>query len=125
MECLMFFYPENLLDCCTRNERGVLLKKQFNNKSISKYLKFHIRSEFSRNCSRFSKSRVIQSEEMWGEMTRRYWNINLEEMMEAKVHFGHGTKKWNPRMAPYISTKRKGIHIINLTRTAQFLSSVM
>ncbi len=56
------------------------------------------------------------------EMTRRYWNINLEEMMEAGVHFGHGTSKWNPRMAPYISSKRKGIHIINLIRTARFLS---
>nr|AHA12828.1 ribosomal protein S2 [Maranta leuconeura] len=55
-------------------------------------------------------------------MTRRYWNINLEEMVEAAVHFGHGTKKWNPRMAPYISAKRKGIHITNLTRTARFLS---
>nr|ANO44541.1 ribosomal protein S2 [Alstroemeria longistaminea] len=55
-------------------------------------------------------------------MTRRYWNINLEEMMEAGVHFGHGTRKWNPRMGPYISAKRKGIHIINLTRTARFLS---
>jgi small subunit ribosomal protein S2 len=55
-------------------------------------------------------------------MTRRYWNINLEEMMEAGVHFGHGTSKWNPRMAPYISSKRKGIHIINLIRTARFLS---
>nr|YP_010131954.1 ribosomal protein S2 [Primula hubeiensis]QPZ50743.1 ribosomal protein S2 [Primula hubeiensis]WCD61432.1 ribosomal protein S2 [Primula hubeiensis] len=55
-------------------------------------------------------------------MTRSYWNINLEEMMEAGVHFGHGTRKWNPRMAPYISAKRKGIHIINLTRTARFLS---
>ncbi|THU42661.1 hypothetical protein C4D60_Mb00t08700 [Musa balbisiana] len=42
--------------------------------------------------------------------------------MEAGVHFGHGTKKWNPRMAPYISAKRKGIHITNLTRTARFLS---
>ncbi|KAI3925439.1 hypothetical protein MKW92_031400 [Papaver armeniacum] len=40
-------------------------------------------------------------------MTRRYWNINLEEMMEVGVHFGHGTRKWNPRMAPYISAKRK------------------
>ncbi|KAI3875899.1 hypothetical protein MKX03_024719 [Papaver bracteatum] len=40
-------------------------------------------------------------------MTRRYWNINLEEIMEARVHFGHGTRKWNPRMAPYISAKRK------------------
>ncbi|KAG5579584.1 hypothetical protein H5410_050211, partial [Solanum commersonii] len=44
---------------------------------------------------------------LWGEMTRRYWNINLEEMMEAGVHFGHGTRKWNPKMAPYISAKRK------------------
>ncbi|KAF1855890.1 hypothetical protein Lal_00033191 [Lupinus albus] len=43
-------------------------------------------------------------------------------MMEAGVHFGHGTRKWNPRMAPYISAKRKGIHITNLTRTARFLS---
>nr|YP_010608609.1 ribosomal protein S2 [Sabia swinhoei]WAN89434.1 ribosomal protein S2 [Sabia swinhoei]WAN89519.1 ribosomal protein S2 [Sabia swinhoei] len=55
-------------------------------------------------------------------MTRRYWNINLEEMMEAGVHFGHGTRKWNPRMAPYISAKRKGSHITNLTTTARFLS---
>nr|YP_010424821.1 ribosomal protein S2 [Galeola lindleyana]USH94226.1 ribosomal protein S2 [Galeola lindleyana] len=55
-------------------------------------------------------------------MGRRYWNINLEEMMEAGVHLGHGTKKWNPRMAPYISAKRKGIHITNLTITAFFLS---
>ena len=43
-------------------------------------------------------------------------------MMEAGVHFGHGTRKWNPRMSPYISAKRKGIHITNLTRTARFLS---
>nr|CUR02428.1 rps2 [Acacia exocarpoides] len=55
-------------------------------------------------------------------MTKRYWNITLEEMMEAGVHFGHGTRKWNPRMAPYISAKRKGIHITNLTRTARFLA---
>nr|YP_009432799.1 ribosomal protein S2 [Cassytha filiformis]ATL22029.1 ribosomal protein S2 [Cassytha filiformis]AXV54120.1 ribosomal protein S2 [Cassytha filiformis]QWL21225.1 ribosomal protein S2 [Cassytha filiformis]QWL22415.1 ribosomal protein S2 [Cassytha filiformis]BBA53350.1 ribosomal protein S2 [Cassytha filiformis] len=55
-------------------------------------------------------------------MTRRYWNMDLAEMMEAGVHFGHGTRKCNPRMAPYISAKRKGIHITNLTRTARFLS---
>nr|URF36569.1 ribosomal protein S2 [Cycas micronesica] len=55
-------------------------------------------------------------------MTKRYWNINLEEMMEAGVHFGHQARKWNPRMAPYIFTERRGIHIINLTRTARFLS---
>nr|YP_009747702.1 ribosomal protein S2 [Lecanorchis kiusiana]QII89382.1 ribosomal protein S2 [Lecanorchis kiusiana] len=55
-------------------------------------------------------------------MRIRCWNINLEEMVEAGVHFGHGTHKWNPRMIPYIYTKRKGIHITNLTMTARFLS---
>ncbi|PHT28654.1 hypothetical protein CQW23_31744 [Capsicum baccatum] len=55
-------------------------------------------------------------------MTRSYWNINLEEMMEAGVHFGHGTRKRNPKMTPYISAKHKGIHITNHTRTAHFLS---
>ncbi|KAK0576424.1 hypothetical protein LWI29_017216 [Acer saccharum] len=55
-------------------------------------------------------------------MGRRYWNINLQEMMEAGIHFGHGTRKWNPRMAPFISAKHKGIHIINLIKTARFLS---
>nr|YP_010474098.1 ribosomal protein S2 [Corydalis hendersonii]UVH68311.1 ribosomal protein S2 [Corydalis hendersonii]WCR63325.1 ribosomal protein S2 [Corydalis hendersonii]DBA09310.1 TPA_asm: ribosomal protein S2 [Corydalis hendersonii] len=55
-------------------------------------------------------------------MTRRYWNINLEEMMEAGVHLGHQTKKWNPSMAPYISATLKGRHITNLTRTACFLA---
>nr|YP_009436525.1 ribosomal protein S2 [Cyphia dentariifolia]ATG26800.1 ribosomal protein S2 [Cyphia dentariifolia] len=55
-------------------------------------------------------------------MKRRYWNINLEEMLKAGVHFGHDTRKWNPKMAPYISAKRKGRHITNLIRTARFLS---
>ncbi|KAI5440672.1 40S ribosomal protein [Lathyrus oleraceus] len=55
-------------------------------------------------------------------MTKRYWNITFEEMMEVGVHFGHDTRKRNPRMAPFISTKRKGIHITNLTKTARCLS---
>ncbi|CAK8533595.1 unnamed protein product [Lathyrus sativus] len=55
-------------------------------------------------------------------MTKRYWNITLEEMLKAGVHFGHETRKWNPRMAPFISEKRKGNHITNLTKTARFLS---
>ncbi|MBA0570390.1 hypothetical protein Golob_004059, partial [Gossypium lobatum] len=42
-------------------------------------------------------------------MARRYWNINLEEMLEAGVHFGRGTKKWNPTMAPHISAKDEDI----------------
>ncbi|KAL6519075.1 40S ribosomal protein [Orobanche minor] len=55
-------------------------------------------------------------------MTRRYWNINLEEMLKAGVHLGHDIRKWNPKMAPYISANRKGIHITNLIKTARFLS---
>jgi small subunit ribosomal protein S2 len=55
-------------------------------------------------------------------MKQKSWNINLEEMMEAGVHFGHQARKWNPKMAPYIFIERRGIHIINLTQTARFLS---
>ncbi|KAJ8775430.1 hypothetical protein K2173_023195 [Erythroxylum novogranatense] len=55
-------------------------------------------------------------------MIIRYWNINLEDILEAGVHFGHGTRKWNPRMGPYIFAKHKGIHITNLTKTTRFLS---
>nr|YP_009828833.1 ribosomal protein S2 [Enhalus acoroides]QJC59064.1 ribosomal protein S2 [Enhalus acoroides]QNH93445.1 ribosomal protein S2 [Enhalus acoroides]UWV91934.1 ribosomal protein S2 [Enhalus acoroides] len=55
-------------------------------------------------------------------MTRRYWNIHLEEMRKAGVHIGHGIRNWNPKMAPYISANRNGIHTTNLIRTARFLS---
>nr|YP_009298998.1 ribosomal protein S2 [Pelargonium dolomiticum]YP_009299085.1 ribosomal protein S2 [Pelargonium dolomiticum]AJB98912.1 ribosomal protein S2 [Pelargonium dolomiticum]AJB99000.1 ribosomal protein S2 [Pelargonium dolomiticum] len=55
-------------------------------------------------------------------MKRRYWNIRLEDMVAARVLLGHNIKKWNPRMAPYISAKRKDTHIINLYKTARFLS---
>ena len=62
----------------------------------------------------------------WGgkrtRMSKRYWNMDLEEMMEARVHLGHKTRKWNPKMAPYIFTERKDTHIINLAKTARSLS---
>ena len=40
--------------------------------------------------------------------------ITIDEMVEMGVHFGHQAKKWNPKMAPYIYTKRNGVHIIDL-----------
>ncbi|MCS6267061.1 MAG: 30S ribosomal protein S2 [Vampirovibrio sp.] len=43
--------------------------------------------------------------------------ITLEELMEAGVHFGHQTNRWNPKMKPYIWGKRNGIYIIDLTQT--------
>lgn len=56
------------------------------------------------------------------KMQRKTWNIDLEDMMKAGVHFGHQVQKWNPKMAPYIFTQQKGVHILNLTQTARFLS---
>ena len=44
--------------------------------------------------------------------------IEVKELLEAGVHFGHLTRKWNPNMAPYIYMERNGIHVINLYKTA-------
>jgi len=43
----------------------------------------------------------------------------MKELLETGVHFGHRTRKWNPKMAPYIFTERKGIHIIDLEQTVE------
>lgn len=50
--------------------------------------------------------------------------ISLRQLLECGVHFGHPTRKWNPKMAPYIYTKRTGIHIIDLQQTVQFIDEV-
>ena len=44
--------------------------------------------------------------------------VEVKELLEAGVHFGHLTRKWDPNMAPYIYMERNGIHIINLYKTA-------
>ena len=44
--------------------------------------------------------------------------MSMKQLLEAGVHFGHQTRKWNPKMAPYIFTARNDIHIINLEDTA-------
>ena len=44
-------------------------------------------------------------------------NIEIKELIESGVHFGHLTRKWDPNMAPYVYTERKGIHIIDLYKT--------
>jgi small subunit ribosomal protein S2 len=43
--------------------------------------------------------------------------ISMRELLEAGVHFGHPVRRWNPKMKPYIYTKRNGIHIIDLSKT--------
>ena len=45
--------------------------------------------------------------------------ISMKNLLETGVHFGHQTRRWNPRMAPYIYTTRSGIHIIDLKQTVQ------
>jgi small subunit ribosomal protein S2 len=47
--------------------------------------------------------------------------ITLNELLESGVHFGHQTRRWNPKMAPYIYTARNGVHIIDLVQTAQLI----
>ena len=44
-------------------------------------------------------------------------NIEIKNLLDAGVHFGHLTRKWNPNMAPYVYTERNGVHIIDLYKT--------
>ena len=48
--------------------------------------------------------------------------IKVKELIDAGVHFGHLTRKWNPNMSPFIYSEKNGIHIINLYKTAAKLS---
>lgn len=49
--------------------------------------------------------------------------ITMKGLLEAGVHFGHQTKRWNPKMAPYIFQARQGIHIIDLAKTTGCISN--
>ncbi|MFO7265443.1 MAG: 30S ribosomal protein S2 [Limnochordales bacterium] len=45
--------------------------------------------------------------------------VSMKQLLEAGVHFGHQTRRWNPKMAPYIFTERNGIYIIDLQKTVR------
>ncbi|CCI28963.1 SSU ribosomal protein S2p [Microcystis sp. 0824] len=47
--------------------------------------------------------------------------VSLAELLESGVHFGHQTRRWNPKMSQYIYTARNGVHIIDLVQTAQLI----
>ncbi len=49
--------------------------------------------------------------------------LTLKDLLDAGLHFGHQTKRWNPKMKPYIFDKRNGIHIIDLTQTVPMLET--
>jgi small subunit ribosomal protein S2 len=47
--------------------------------------------------------------------------VSLAQLLESGVHFGHQTRRWNPKMDPYIYTARNGVHIIDLVQTAKLM----
>jgi small subunit ribosomal protein S2 len=51
--------------------------------------------------------------------------FSMRQLLEAGVHFGHQTARWNPRMGPYIYGARNGIHIVDLTQTAPMLEEAL
>jgi small subunit ribosomal protein S2 len=51
--------------------------------------------------------------------------FTMRQLLEAGVHFGHNTRRWNPKMAPYIFGVRNGVHIINLEETVPMLSRAL
>jgi len=52
-------------------------------------------------------------------------SVEIKELLEAGAHFGHKSEKWNPKMKPFIFTKRGGIHIIDLTKTKEKLEQAL
>ena len=48
-------------------------------------------------------------------------SVSMRQLLEAGVHFGHQTRRWNPKMRPFIFAERNGIHIIDLAQTVQRL----
>ena len=49
--------------------------------------------------------------------------ISMKQLLEAGVHFGHQTRRWNPKMKPYIFTERNGIYIIDLQKSVGMVDS--
>jgi small subunit ribosomal protein S2 len=52
-------------------------------------------------------------------------DFTMRQLLEAGVHFGHQTRRWNPRMAPYLFGARNGVHIIDLTKTVPLLHQAL
>ena len=66
--------------------------------------------------------KVVSVPTQWKKKTERRKTmsvISMKQLLEAGVHFGHQTRRWNPKMAPYIFTERNGIYIIDLQKTVK------
>ena len=70
------------------------------------------------------QSQLYETHMQWKSLRKNLTNggkdmsvISMKQLLEAGVHFGHQTRRWNPKMAPYIFTERNGIHIIDLQKS--------
>ena len=52
-------------------------------------------------------------------------NVSLKELIESGAHFGHQSRRWNPKMAPYLYEIREGVHIFDLTKTKEKLEAAL
>ena len=50
-------------------------------------------------------------------------DVTMKDLLEAGVHFGHQTRRWNPKMKPYIFGKRNGIYILDLQKTVKLVKA--
>lgn len=71
---------------------------------------------------------VVSTGDLWGGKTNLYGGyimavISMKQLLEAGVHFGHQTRRWNPKMKEYIFTERNGIYIIDLQKTVKLIDS--
>src|SRR5579864_6626581 len=72
-----------------------------------------------------ARARVPARDEGGGGETERGWNavpvVTMKQLLEAGVHFGHQTRRWNPKMGSFIFTQRNGIHIIDLQKSVPLI----
>jgi small subunit ribosomal protein S2 len=67
--------------------------------------------------SRAKIAEMRSGQDLRTNLREKYMSVSMREMLEAGVHFGHQTRFWNPKMAPYIFGHRNKIHIVNLEKT--------
>ncbi len=79
------------------------------------HVRCFIRSAFLTKCSNIKPYRGKTKEDLFMPV------VSMKQLLEAGVHFGHQTRRWNPKMAQYIFTERNGIYIIDLQKTVKKL----
>ena len=84
--------------------------------AILQTLQKNTHADFSEGASR-TVSEKIKHAEVQNQMEERNMSvISMKQLLEAGVHFGHQTRRWNPKMAPYIYTERNGIYTMYFRR---------